>query len=221
MNFPDDYSNYIPIEGMNWLRQYHITMSELKAHKIGWSPSRKLVIFPIYDGEGRLIAWQGRNFAIEEEPVAHDDPTATRAQREKGKRYVSPKKKYLTFGNISDIMHVIEPESSTIPDTLVVVEGVLDAIKVGRIAPAMPLFGSHMALGTIIRASRRFSRLAVWLDSDKVQKAVETAIRASQYMPATVVYTPGDPKEYTENGAMQFIERALKEPVPQEGANNT
>ena len=198
LNFPDDFQPRIPVEAAQWLRRFGITLAEIRSNGIGWSDSRKLLIFPIRDGEGRLIAWQGRNFA-----VYHTPEEAVKAR------------KYLTFGNIRDIMHVLEPQASAYPDLLVVVEGVIDAIKVARVCPAMPLFGSNMPLGAILRAARRFGRLGVWLDSDKTAEAVKTALRASQYMPAVVIATEEDPKAHMEGGIAMLIEEALKDPQPE------
>lgn len=212
LNFPDDYTRSIPVEAANWLRKYGITRSELDTHRIGWSPSRELLIFPIY-GEGEtIIAWQGRNFGEKWEPTQGANGFGTLYRR------VPSKRKYLTFGPVRDIMHVVEPANSRWFDLLVVVEGFIDAIKVGRVAPAMPLWGSHMPLETIIRASKRFGRLAVWLDMDKAGEAVKTALRASQYMPATVISTACDPKDYNEESISQDIEMALKSPIPTEVA---
>jgi len=197
LNFPDDFSPRIPVEAAGWLNKFGITMSEIRKNGIGWSDSRKLLIFPIKDGEGRLIAWQGRNFA-----TYHTPEEAVKAR------------KYLTFGSIRDIMHVLEPPETAYQDLLVVVEGILDAIKVARVCPAMPLFGSNMPLGTILRASRRFGRLGVWLDSDKTPEAVKTALRASQYIPAVVIAMAEDPKTYPEEAIISLIEDALRDPQP-------
>ena len=212
IDFPDDFTESIPVEAAGWLRKYGITHSELKVHKIGYSPSRELLIFPIF-GEGEtIIAWQGRNFKKEfiDAWGELDDGTPFRY----GQRPVPPKRKYLTFGPVRDIWVVVEPPNSQWPDLLVVVEGFVDAIKVGRVAPSMPLWGSHMPLETIIRASKRFGRLAIWLDMDKAKEAVKTAVRASQYIPTTVIQTALDPKEYNEISIASDIETALKSPLP-------
>ena len=218
LDFPDDFSNNLSVEASDWLRRYGITFSEIKKHKIGWSPSRKLVIFPIYGEGDTLLAWQGRSLELVNRPIGPND-RPTESQRSKGYIVEGPTRKYLTFGTVRDIAHVLEPDHSKWPDMLIVVEGVLDAIKVSRVAPAMPLFGSHMPLEAIIRASKRFYRLGVWLDRDKTVEAVKTVLRASQYISSFMITTPGDPKEYSEGGIEMFIEHALqssttpKEPV--------
>ena len=211
IDFPDDFTLSIPVEAANWLRKYGITRSELEIHKIGYSPSRELLIFPIY-GEGEtIIAWQGRNFKKEFIDAWGELPDGTRIKY--GQRPVPPKRKYLTFGPVRDIWHVIEPVNSEWPDLLVIVEGFIDALKVGRVAPAMPLWGSRMPLESIIRASKRFGRLAIWLDMDKAQEAVKTALRASQYIPTTVISTVLDPKDYNEASIAIDIRDALKSPI--------
>ncbi len=212
IDFPEDYTTNIPVEAAVWLRKYDITRSEIENYKIGYSPSRELLIFPIF-GEGEtIIAWQGRNFKKEFIDAWGELPDGTRVKY--GQRPVPPKRKYLTFGPVRDIQFIVEPVNSKWPDLLVVVEGFIDALKVGRVAPTMPLWGSYMPLETIIRASKRFGRLAIWLDMDKTKEAVKTAVRASQYIPTTVIQTALDPKEYNETSISLDIDKALKTPLP-------
>lgn len=206
LDFPDDYTRAIPHHVLTWLSKYGILQREVLHHRIGWSDSRKLLIFPVYDESHNLLMWQGRNFGIIERPINNQD-TPTPAQIEKGVITEAAKPKYITKGNPSDIMHIIKPDNnlSNFADHLIVTEGVLDAIKVGRVCPSMPLWGSKMPLESIRRATRLFSQLGIWLDSDKRVEAVKTALRASQYMPSYVIASRQDPKEYDESVIYEYI----------------
>ena len=174
LDFPRDYSRYLPQCASWWLNKYQIITAEIAEHKFGWSEERQMLIMPIFGEDNVVIMWQGRNF---------------------GKS--GPK--YLTKGPASDIMHIIADSSltnSTDCDMIIVTEGLLDAIKVGRAHNSMPLWGSSMPLKTIKRLSDRFLRLGIWLDPDKRVEAVRMAVRASQYVSTFVVFAEADPKEY-------------------------
>ena len=143
---------------------------------------------------------------------------------EYGYRMVRDGTKFITKGKASEILHIIK--SDTIPEhmlnTLIITEGVLDAIKVARFCQATPLWGSHMPLGLIRMASALFKDLGVWLDSDKVVEAVQTSLRASQYMNSFVISSVKDPKEYDINYIQEFIGMSMrKKLIIKEGEENT
>jgi len=182
LQFPTDFSRYIPQAPMEWLKKYGIVNQEIIKHRFGWSEERKMLIMPVFDTDNRVKMWQGRNFNI-----------------------TNTELKYLTKGPKSDIVHIVWPEGYKLVEEtfkgitrVVIVEGLLDAIKVGRVTPAVPLWGSKAPLQLLRKLSKQFERLGVWLDSDKTAEAVRTAIRASQYMHSYVISTNSDPKEYSE-----------------------
>lgn len=201
VKLPDDTTGYIPIEAAQWLRQYGITAQEVEKHKFMWSEKCKLLICPIFGADNTIIAWQGRNFKTKLIPVfgdLTDDPKDGKIQY--GDRSELDGPKYFSKGQLGDILHIISPIKNVCdPTTIVIVEGVIDAIKVGRVFNCMPLFGSHMSLGTLRRLKARFITVGVWLDPDKTVEAVKTALRASQLMRSFVVVSTRDPKEYDIN----------------------
>ena len=176
---PDDISKCIGIKGWTWLKKYGILESEV--NDCFWSDSKQWLIFPIYSKLARkdynkdiLIAWQARNF----------DPI----------RY---KPKYITHGQIGDIIHLYGKES----DTVVLVEDILSAIKVGRSQhQSMPMFGSNISLKTLTRLAKRFKKLGIWLDMDKAKESLKSKLRASQlgFDQVFTIITPKDPKEYSD-----------------------
>ena len=196
LNFPEDYIKYIPREVYLWLNKYKLTHTEINQHKFGWSENRKLFVMPVYQGD-ELLMWQGRDFS--------GNPKA---------------KKYLTHGPASDILHIIESplQDNDERDIIVVTEGLLDAIKVGRVYNAMPLWGSHMPLKTIRRLAMRFKRLGIWLDSDKLVEAVKTALRASQFIETFVVHSERDPKEQDINWIQTYVRLGLRYPAAEKEA---
>ena len=81
-DFADDCTNDLKDPGLTWLKKYGIHNDEIKEHDILWSQSQEQLVFPIYNENYFLIAWQARNF--------------------------NPKrKKYFTAGQMDDILHII------------------------------------------------------------------------------------------------------------------
>lgn len=212
---PEDFSANLSPEAANWLRKNGIIAREVQENGIGWSASRQLLIFPIYDGDGNVIAWQGRNFKTKKQPLVggrnSQGELPSPSQIDRGYEVVRDGPKYLTFGPVRDIIHVIRPAVHEFTDMVVLVEGVVDAIKVGRRAPAMPLFGAHVPMDTVRRLARQFKAVGIWLDSDKVVEAVKSAIRASQFVPTFVVHTAYDPKEYNTDALPGILRGASHE----------
>ena len=186
LGFPRDFKpllgssvyNLDEHRAIRWVKQYGIYDTEIILQGFGWSYEHRRLIFPIKDGDGNLLAWQGRSVTEDVKP------------------------RYLTKGQISDILHFVGRDS----EIVCVTEDLLSAIKVGRIVQAMPLWGSSIPLKTIRRLSERFKYLGVWLDSDKKLEAVKTAVRASQYMPTFVISTPEDPKAYNMDAIEEIID---------------
>lgn len=84
--------------------------------------------------------------------------------------------------------------------TLVVVEDLLSAIKVGRQYGAMPLFGSHMTPDQMkyVQRSKQVDEVIFWLDSDKYDKGQELARKMSFLLPSSAIFTSFDPKLYND-----------------------
>ena len=169
---PYDIVLNFPQVAKNWLNKYGITTAEASLHKFAWSETHKTIVMPIYDVEGNLKAWQGRTFD-------------------------NPKIKYYTKGKPEEIDYILGMSD---PSKIVVVEDMLSAIKVSRIATVMPLFGSHLSSERLARLGSSFSHLIVWLDRDKSRYAAETYQKARlMFESVRIVVKEKDPKEYTDD----------------------
>jgi hypothetical protein len=211
LNYPLDAQAYIPVEAAAWLHNYGITAKEVKDNGIEWSESRKLLLFPIKDAEGCILAWQGRNFRFKNIPIAQD---IDGIPLEYGHKIVLEGPKYYTQGRIKDILHIIKPAYGVDNnDVIILVEGIVDAIKVGRMYPTAPLLGSRVPLGLIQRLSTRFNEVGIWLDPDKKVEAVKSTLRASQLMKAFVVLSLRDPKEYDETSIIALVRQGSEETI--------
>ena len=113
--------------------------------------------------------------------------------------------KYYTAGKIQDILHIIGTDINSI----ILVEDAVSAIKVGRHASAMPIFGSNIALKTLVRLSTRFPNLGIWLDKDKAVESLKSKHRASQlgFDNVRTIITEKDPKDYNDEEICEFLRK--------------
>lgn len=85
-------------------------------------------------------------------------------------------------------------------DSLVVVEDVVSAIKVSRVARAIPLFGSHLPTEWMVKIIKeRPKRVFIWLDNDKWTESMKFTAKMNTLAPiCKSVRTEEDPKVYDE-----------------------
>ena len=187
LDMPDDLTTAFPREPLTWLRKYGIMDLELQRNNVQWSPSTKRLYFPIYDHESgaEMVACESRNFS-------GDGPKSIWKGQSK-----------------NDVIHVIGMELS---GTIVVVEDIISAIKVGRHYPTLCLFGSSItdiALNRLRRLQgddRGVQGITLWLDADKLSTALRIGQRASAMgITARVVYTDQDPKCYHNNYIIETV----------------
>ena len=164
--------------GGTWLAQYGITALEIQRYRMLWSPSRQQLIFPLYNKNGDLVAYQGRNFKPDS------------------------KGKYFSQGKIHDLLYFCGKKSSPI----ILVEDLLSAIKIGRLGVAMPLFGSEASTALLMRLKDHCQAIIVWLDSDKWINSHDIVKRSQSIgLPAMSVFTNLDPKEYSTEKIKYFL----------------
>ena len=173
---PDDITDVLPQKALQWLGKYGIMKDELNTFL--WSSEREYLIFPFFDSEGRIAAWQGRSFG-------------------------DTGRKYFTTGAVSDIMILYGTGN-----TVILTEDVLSAIKVGRVAVGLPLLGSNIPPRLLQRLATRFKDLGIWLDRDKAKESHHGAVRASQmgFDRVRTIITDLDPKEYTTDEIRSHLE---------------
>lgn len=178
ISLPSDVEFLINNKGLQWLEQYNLTEKEISDNLIMWSCFRQMLIFPYFDSNKKLLAWQGRCFA----------PDA--------------KSKWFSQGPLADVDVVIGDGRS---HTVIFVEDIVSAIKVGRHVPAMPLFSSELSFKRILRACRRFSAGILWLDPDKRSASILQASRGLTVgFPVSVRVSDHDPKEHDDDEIKQI-----------------
>lgn len=179
LRLPDDASKDYGPEAITWTSKYGLSTSELIKNNVLWSEQKKQLLFTFKDEQGQLLLWQARNFGS------------------------WAKTKYYTQG-VSDAVLPLyslgkEQEQSTQP--LVLVEDCVSAIKIARQGSSMPVLGSDLSKAKLTRLAAFWgpsSPIVVWLDGNMYPKAQRMAARLNLLgCAATAVYTPLDPKEYS------------------------
>lgn len=173
---PQDAITVIPNKPLLWLHKYGITDAQIASHKFLFSASRELLIFPVYQ-DGTLLFWQGRYFGnLPRHP------------------------KYITRGNSP--LHILGKGKS---EYIVLVEDLLSAIRVAEIATAMPLWGSHVSAETARRIATQYSIAKLWLDYDKRETSIRTAVQQCMRLTILPVITSEDPKCYSKEDILTTI----------------
>jgi hypothetical protein len=182
-DLPLDISKNIPKEPYSWLKGYGVTNEEIEKHCL-WSDSRSLLIFPFYGKDGdkdSILCWQGRYF---------------------------PQRNPKVFTSGLPDKHTLIYRSSDLSSEgcVVVVEDSVSAIKVSRVCDCSPLWGANISTHKALGLSRLYSKLVIWLDSDKYATAVKLANKFSVlFEDVKVVYTENDPKEYSTEAIREHL----------------
>jgi hypothetical protein len=187
-NVSGSYSHTLPNTALRWLRKYGITDEEIAFYDYRWDNERRLLCVPFDDGWHN---YQGRYFG--------DDPKFP---------------KYLTFRTKEwqPMDYVLGHETSGVG---VFVEDMVSAIKVSRRFNAIPIFGSAIPIEAFKRAYTAFTRVGVWLDSDKHYYAVRRAFYAYRILGRRpfVIDAPGDPKDYPDWVIEEKVNAAVQQKI--------
>jgi hypothetical protein len=74
----------------------------------------------------------------------------------------------------------------------------LDAIKVARVCPAMPLFGCTMSAKKAMKLQKQYDSIIFWLDKDKYKTAIKLSDQFKYVFGTTgICSTDEDPKEFS------------------------
>ena len=181
LQLPDGTSLIFPPKVLQRLNAWKITDQLIRKHSLMWCEPKGKLILPVYDEFGQLLMYQERSWDI-----------------------AVPK--YLTFGQPSDILHILRPEGNEDNTIIILCEDLISAIRISEYKNAMPLWGSDIPLKTIQRLASRFYVVGVWLDPDMKLKALKDVLRISQYVPAFFIDSNLDPKFYPLDRIKEHID---------------
>lgn len=123
----------------------------------------------------------------------NDDYWIARNLNDNGLRYLSSgNKPFLKYGDNSEV--------------IIFVEDVISAIKVGRVACAVPMLGAKVAADWW-QYTKPYKRVVIWGDKDKAMDNVKIARRTSEMLgrEVEVIITEKDPKHYNKTELYNYI----------------
>ena len=187
IQLPRDASSEIPTTGLGWLYRYYIIDDEIKKYNICYSERYNRLILPVYNDEG-LIYWQGRSL---KQPFSKENP------------------KYLNIrqSGAKNVFFKIRCKETKQPETIVIVEDILSAIRVGRTYNSLALLGSYFP-PTILNEFRNYSKILIYLDEDKWKESIKAATRFNRLTGKQFVVKRHhlDPKELCPDELKKFLE---------------
>jgi len=177
-NIPLDADTTLSDKAVNWLRDYHLSLSDIIKNRILWSEQMQWLIFPI-EYRHAIVGFQARNF----------NPN-------KPYKWYTKFKKHNVFLELGHVQHIV------------LVEDIVSAIRVSHHATALPLFGSHVNDDLVKYLVDRKLPVTIWLDRDKASNAIGYAKRLrSVGIPTHTLITKLDPKEYESEQIRCYLQK--------------
>lgn len=186
-------------EAQQWINKYGITELECVRNQIQWSPSKQLLVIPVIDHQtDEIVAYNCRYFGT----------------NPKHPKYINE----YPQGKAKAQRLALKCQKRPELPALVLVEDLVSAIKVGRMAYALALLGTHISpwLHTaIIRFCIQSSlSLLVWLDPDKKLKSIKYSRIFRQAVPSYPILSDKDPKYYNNEEIYGFLSNAISLSYP-------
>ena len=174
---PDDIVSYYPGHIVNWISQYDLSPVQLISNNIVWSPSREQLIFQFFGEDSEVILWQARNFRA-----------GTTHQH-----------RFFTTGSPENT--IAKYSTNEAARVCCLVEDCISALKVSYTGvDGVPCFSSNISRQKLLRLSRIYDTIVVWLDNDKLKESRKISEQAAAIgMTSSVVWTKDDPKYYSLN----------------------
>jgi hypothetical protein len=119
-----------------------------------------------------------------------------------GRRFGKDGPKYLSWGKIPWDPPLHFGNSGSV----IFVEDAVSAIKVGRYATGVPLFGSYVPAEALKWAQEQGREQGIWLDPDKFREGLKQALHITAMGIKThIIGTTKDPKEHTDEEIKEAI----------------
>lgn len=193
VTMPADFTEVLPPKALVQLYNLRLTDEDIKHHDIGWSPSHKRIIIPVYKyGKGpggwakKLVGVMGRKLESEDD---------------------SAKPKWWSQRNES-VKHprfVALAEQTPFRKEVVIVEDIFSAIRISKEGYlSMALLTTYFPYA--LYPHLRGWKAKIWLDADAYDKAVKyQAALGAHGITAQAIFTMLDPKEYDEEDIQKII----------------
>lgn len=187
ITLPYDATTKLSTESILWLDKYEILISEIVENNIVYSPHMNRLILPVYSKDRELLYYQGRNLG----KITKENP-----------KYLNLRNK-----NAKDVYYRrYTSETNTVSSSICIVEDILSAIKIGRHIDSLALLGSYFPKD-IYLCLKEYKTIFIWLDADKYKTSIKEVTRLKLFTGANIklVYTPLDPKEYSDKKIKEFL----------------
>lgn len=203
---PSSFTREVPVRAWQWLLQYGLPYSYWK-HRCGFAPSESRLVFtvgePLAFSIGRLIpevaGHEGRPTLGSNEGTKLPSTDRVQVDVRQGTRSVvsavNQGRKWFVWGDSHKHCEVITPDSGP-GKTVVLVEDIVSAHKVGQVTTAIPLFGTVVHPCHLYYLMQQDKPITLWLDKDQEQNVQKTALRLQSLVsvPVNIVITDDDPK---------------------------
>jgi hypothetical protein len=113
--------------------------------------------------------------------------------------------KYMTRGVIRNNEPILQNTQS---DSIIIVEDAISAIKVSRVLPSVPIHNSIIPTELLLRLSKTFSKLRIWLDPDRKRFSFLEAKKAELFFnDVKLIWSDKDPKYYSTSEIQNYIDK--------------
>lgn len=209
-SLPGDFTREVPTAAWKWLLQYGLPYSYWQ-ERCGYSPKDERLVFtvgnPVAFSIGRLIPQprtdgsgspteSGRSNTSGQggESAVHGMGAGERSKQQGNH---ASRRKWYVWGDSHKHCEIVTPANSGYNKTVVLVEDLISAHKVGQVTTAIPLFGTVVHPCHLYYLMQQDKPITLWLDKDQEQNVQKTALRLQSLVdvPVRVVITDDDPKK--------------------------
>lgn len=200
---PASFTREVPARAWEWLFQYGLGYTYWKKY-CGFAPEENRLIFTV----GDPVAFSIGRFIPPCTPGASTTGHDVEAGREDGRVVHGDKapRKWYAYGEPHTHCEVLHPDSGP-GRTVVLVEDIVSAHKVGRITTAIPLFGTEIHKPHLYYLMNQDKPIKIWLDKDQEYRVNKIAMRLQSLVdvPVSCIVTDEDPKKQS----FDLIESAI------------
>lgn len=191
---PASFTREVPGWALQWLFQFGLGYAYWK-DKIGFAPEESRLIFRV----GNPLAFSIGRY-VENPSVATHSSGGILLDGGRGDgSVVSDEKrkprKWYAYGEPHKHCEVIHPDSGP-GETVVLVEDIVSAHKVGRATTAIPLFGTQIHPPVLYYLMNQDKPVRLWLDKDQEHRIHKTVMHLQSMInnKVSVIITDKDPK---------------------------
>jgi hypothetical protein len=205
VTLPDDYTTTIPAKGLVGLYDLELDPDDIERNDIGWSPSHKRIIVPIY----KHVHVVPRN------PLGNTPVQVKKLVGVMGRKLWdddTEKPKWWTVRQ-KDIKHprfISIPETITDRGTVVLVENIFSAIKVSKVSGLFSLGLLTSYLPYELYSVLQKYKVIIWLDPDAYNKGCKyMATMGNRGITSHNILSPKKPKDTTCGEMVDILAEAL------------